>query len=69
MADHVHDCTGPDMRCHCGFVFTVPRYSMSLEVFDGQKVLANHGFSTDGIRLVIATLREEANRLEAIHHG
>lgn len=65
---HVHDCTGPDMRCPCGFVFTVPRFMVSLEVYDNsaKRELVGEHFSTDGIGAAIEALRDAADTLE---HG
>ncbi len=59
MTDHVHDCTGPDMTCHCGFTFRVPRYCVSISVYDGetQQQLVEDGFNTDHITAVTAALQ------------
>lgn len=32
MNEHIHDCTGPDMTCPCGFKFTVPPVWVSIEI-------------------------------------
>lgn len=61
---HVHDCTGPDMTCPCGFKFTVPRLCVTIEVQDGPKVLISEGFNCDLIETAIHALREAALKLE-----
>lgn len=61
---HVHNCTGPDGRCPCGYVFTVPSICVSIEVFDGRKELVNEGFNTNSIHMAIAALRKAADKLE-----
>lgn len=61
---HIHDCTGPEMRCPCGYVFRVPPVSVSIEVFHRREALVNEGFNcetVDGaisaLELAIETLR------------
>ncbi len=66
MSPHVHDCTGPDLTCPCGYVFTVPRVSFSIEIYDGAKVLVSQGFHCETLAPVIAELRRQADTLEAL---
>jgi hypothetical protein len=63
---HVHDCTGPDMRCPCGYVFTVPRFSVSFDVWDNdtKRHLVDDIFSTDAIGAAVSALRRAADKLE-----
>jgi hypothetical protein len=67
--EHIHDCTGPDQRCPCGYVFRVPRYCVSIEVSDGKETLVEKGFNCDALSVVISALRDAANRLERISWG
>ena len=62
--DHVHDCTGPDARCPCGYVFRVPPICVSIEVFDRRKELVSEGFNCDTVDGAIIALRRAADRLE-----
>jgi hypothetical protein len=66
---HVHDCTGPDMRCPCGFVFRIPPISVSFEVYDSrrkvkQRTVLSDAFNCDSFDVVIDALRRAASRLE-----
>lgn len=63
-ADHVHDCTGPDFTCPCGYVFSVPGICVSIEVFDGDRTLVNEGFNCSDVSAAISALRSAADRLE-----
>ncbi len=65
MSEHIHDCTGPDMRCACGFVFTVPRFSVSFDFYDNKthKSLSD-GFSCDAASRAAEALREAATKIE-----
>lgn len=69
MSEHIHDCTGPDQTCECGWKFQVPRYSVGIEIFDNQAkgMLAIEGFSTGSIDRVIGALRNLADKLEYGH--
>lgn len=69
MGEHVHDCTGPDMICPCGYKFTVPRFSMSFDVSDGAEVLISDHFDCDRIGVVISTLHDAIRKLEARDNG
>lgn len=65
-APHVHDCTGPDMRCPCGYVFSVPPISVSIEVFNHRDELVNEVFNCSDIDAAIEALRRAADRLEGL---
>jgi hypothetical protein len=65
VTDHIHDCTGTDWRCPCGYAFTVPSICVSIEVSDGSVELVNEGFNTNSIDMAIAALRKAADKLEA----
>jgi hypothetical protein len=66
MDEHIHDCTGPDARCPCGFVFRVPPIYFSLSVFNGRAELIESHFNCETVAGVIAALRRAADRLERI---
>ncbi len=67
-ADHVHDCTGPDMTCPCGYKFTVARFCVTIDVYDnltktqlvneGGNVEQAHDVNTMLSRAADAVLRE-----------
>lgn len=59
-ATHVHDCTGPGMTCPCGFKFTVPRYMVTVEVYDNdtKTSLVNEAFNCDHIGVAINALED-----------
>lgn len=61
---HVHDCTGPDSQCPCGYVFTVPQICVSIEVFDRNVELVNEGFNTNSLHVAANALRKAADTLE-----
>lgn len=63
--EHVHDCTAPDLTCPCGYVFRVPPVSVSVEIFDGQRLVLSEGFNCETVDVVINALREYADRLES----
>lgn len=65
---HVHDCTGPDQTCPCGFKIATPRFSLSIEVYDNKRwsAVVNEIFSTDSIWAVIDGLTEAAEVLEKL---
>lgn len=58
-----HDCTGTDMTCPCGFVFRVPRFSISIDVVDGRTQVINDIFSTDSIGAIERALRDAADKV------
>lgn len=62
--DHVHDCTGADRRCPCGFVLRIPPVCVSIEVTEGLSTVFIEGFNCDtiggaidGLQAAIARLR------------
>lgn len=61
---HIHDCTGADMKCPCGYVFRVPRICVAIEVCDEGVLLINEGFNCDTLTGAIAALRAAADELE-----
>jgi len=66
---HVHDCTGPSMRCPCGYVFKVERFKVSFDVYDNEtkRSLVDDAFGTDSRGVVCAAaLRRAADRLERL---
>jgi len=64
--EHIHDCTGPDSRCVCGYVFKVARFMVSIDVFDNEAKgeLVNDHFGTDSAWGVARALRRAAEKLE-----
>lgn len=62
---HVHDCTGPDLRCPCGFVFRVPPVCVSVEVSDGPRTVVTEGFNCETIEGAICFLESAIRRLRA----
>ncbi len=64
MSDHVHDCSGPDLTCPCGFKLTIPPICFSLHVMNGDKTLIDESFNCSGIYSVIEALRDAAKKLE-----
>lgn len=64
MSEHVHDCTGPDATCPCGYVFRVPPICVSIEVFDRSRGLVNEHFNCDTVLGAVGALREAADKLE-----
>lgn len=63
---HVHDCTGPDLTCPCGFVFRTGRYMFSVDIYDNETKTSviNEGFNCDAVSPIVETLRELADTLE-----
>lgn len=64
---HVHDCTGPDMTCHCGWKFSVPRFAVTIEVYDNQtkQSLINECFMTDDVTAASYALDAAVTKLDA----
>lgn len=63
---HIHDCTGTDMKCPCGFVFRVPPICVSVSVSDGLRTLVSDGFNCEDIPGAIAGLEEAIARLRLL---
>lgn len=63
---HVHDCTGPDMRCPCGYVFTTPRYALSFDVYDNnvKRTIVEDCFNCDDLTTIVSALEEAIEKLE-----
>jgi hypothetical protein len=61
---HIHDCTGPDATCPCGYKFTVPPISVSIEVHDGRVVLIDECFNCTSIHSAIDALERAVRKLE-----
>ncbi len=68
---HVHDCTGPDMTCPCGWKFTVPRFNFTLEVWDNKtkRSIVDEMFSTDGLYTIASAIRDRLEELEEMDLG
>lgn len=66
MKNHVHDCCNPTATCACGWVFSVPPICVSIEIFDGQRLVISEGFNCDRLAGAIQALRDAANKLEAL---
>ncbi len=66
MSEHIHDCTGPELTCPCGFRFTVERFQVSFDVYDNKtkQSLIDDCFGTDAIGTVADALRRAADKLE-----
>lgn len=64
--DHTHDCTGPDLRCPCGYVMHVPPVGCSFDVSRDGTTLISDGFNCDDISTVVSALRQWACDLEAL---
>ena len=62
---HIHDCTGPDARCPCGYVFQVPPVFVSISVKDGRDTLVDTCFHCSSVGTAIAALCEAIDVLEA----
>lgn len=63
-SDHVHDCTGIDARCPCGYVFTVPPICVSIEVYDQGRTLVNEAFNCSSLTAVIEAFEEAIRTLK-----
>lgn len=63
--DHVHDCTGPDMTCPCGFRFVVAPIFVSIEIGDGPEYLISEAFNCNDIDVAIGALRRAIKTLES----
>jgi hypothetical protein len=63
---HIHDCTGPDATCQCGYKLRIERYAVSFDVYDNEtkRYIVNSCFMTDQHFTVAAELRRAADKLE-----
>jgi hypothetical protein len=64
MSDHIHDCTGPKGRCHCGYAFLVPPVCVSIEVSVNGKTVLSDGFNCETVEDAVASLRRSLASLE-----
>ena len=64
MSEHIHDCTGPDLTCPCGYVMHIPPVCVSFDVTERGRVLVTDGFNCESVDVAIAALREAADKLE-----
>ena len=68
--DGVHDCTGVGQRCACGYQFTVPPISVSIEIFNRSITVYDDHFNCDTLDVAISGLREALRAVEAAsRHG
>lgn len=60
MEQHIHNCTGPDATCPCGYKFTVPRFAVSIEVYDNatKKPVLDEAFSCSALSAVLGALHD-----------
>lgn len=63
-SSHIHDCTGPDMTCHCGYKLRIPPVCVSIEVTNGREELVNTGFNCEDVATAVQALRDAADKLE-----
>lgn len=61
---HVHDCTGADATCPCGYVFRVPPVYVSIEVGDRSGVLVHEFFNCGDVDTAIGALRDAIGTLK-----
>lgn len=61
--EHIHDCTGADMTCPCGFRFEVAPICVSITVTDGPTVLVDDGFNCSSVNVAIAALEKAIRTL------
>jgi hypothetical protein len=63
----VHDCTGPDQTCPCGYKLTFPRFVVSLDVYDNQTKtqLVNECFSSDDVTTAVDAMEDAIEKLGA----
>lgn len=64
---HIHDCTGPDLTCPCGFVLRIEPICVSFDVSDKGVMLIADAFNCSSVDVAIAALREAADTLEREH--
>jgi hypothetical protein len=64
--EHTHNCTGPDLRCKCGFVLRVQPVWVSIEIGERKQTLVNEGFNCETIGGAIAGLEEAIDKLRKI---
>lgn len=57
---HVHDCTGPDGICPCGYKLHIPRFSFSVEVYDNETKshILNETFMCDDLGVIEGGLED-----------
>lgn len=66
MACRVHDCTGPDGRCHCGYKLTVPRFAVDVSIYDNDTKahVVNECFMCDDIDVAIGAMEDAIAKVE-----
>jgi len=65
MKAHIHDCTGPDLTCLCGYVFRAGSIQVGIEVYDRSVKLISRHFNCESVEVAIAELRGAIRSLEA----
>lgn len=67
-ADGVHDCTGKDTRCACGWKMKVPRFGFSLDVHDNKtrSSAVDDGFMCDSADMIADALECAARKLREL---
>ena len=64
-ANHVHDCTGPDARCPCGWKFTVPPVWAQIENGRDREALLAEAFNCETVEAAIEFIEGYLKRLKA----
>jgi hypothetical protein len=67
-ADGVHDCTGQDQTCGCGYKPIVSRFGFSLDVYDNKTrgTAVDDGFMTDDVGVIVDALESAIKRLREL---
>lgn len=70
MSDHIHDCSGPDATCPCGFKLVIPPVCVDFSVTrwnpDTRKneTLVSDGFNCEDASTAARALRRAADTLD-----
>lgn len=63
---HVHDCTGADATCPCGYKLTVPRFAVDISIYDNdtKRHVVNECFMSDDLDTAVEAFETAAEIIE-----
>jgi hypothetical protein len=61
----VHDCTGADLCCPCGYKPSFPRFNFDITIYDRNEVMTSDGFGTDCQEVIAGRLEGIARTLRS----
>lgn len=65
---HVHDCTGPDLTCQCGYRLQIARFAFNVSVYDNatKQPIVDLCFMTDHSAVIADALETAARKIRGM---